>query len=336
MTVDCPSCATSFPVDPKKIPAGGVHARCSVCEHVFFVDEPVSETAPPLTAPPDEPPVGAAAQEVALEGVEAEVEPGPTPEAEISEEFPSEAGDEPLEEGPVFGQADPSMAEVADFKVEPETLYDEAVYHEPEPEPAEVDTELVEPEEARPAPEAEGEEVSVSEALPGVEEPPPAAPEEQLEPAFEAEEPTFGEGETTFDIGVPSSEEPQEVEGGLGEVGVEEAPSPEPTPAPAEPPVSEAPPPPPAGHLPTPTFGKRDPKEKAQRLARVLVSDIILYNPDRHQRALSEGRIKEEFEDEIEKSWNEYIEQVGDEIANSTDFFNEALNEILAKGHRLF
>ena len=49
--------------------------------------------------------------------------------------------------------------------------------------------------------------------------------------------------------------------------------------------------------LPTPTFGKRDPKEKAQRLARVLVSDIILYNPDRHQRALDEGRIKEEFDE---------------------------------------
>ncbi len=68
----------------------------------------------------------------------------------------------------------------------------------------------------------------------------------------------------------------------------------------------------------------------------MLVSDSILYNPDRHQRALGEGRIREEFEDEIQKSWNEYVEQVGEEIANSTDFFNEALNEILAKGQRVF
>jgi hypothetical protein len=88
--------------------------------------------------------------------------------------------------------------------------------------------------------------------------------------------------------------------------------------------------------LPTPHFGRRDPKEKAQRLARVLVSDIILYNPDRHQRALGDGTLKEEFEDEIQKSWNEYVDQVGDEIANSTNYFNEALKEILAKGQPLF
>ena len=37
-----------------------------------------------------------------------------------------------------------------------------------------------------------------------------------------------------------------------------------------------------------------------------------------------------------EKSWNEYVEQVGEEIANSTDFFNDALNEILAKGEKIF
>jgi hypothetical protein len=88
--------------------------------------------------------------------------------------------------------------------------------------------------------------------------------------------------------------------------------------------------------VPTPTFGKRDPTEKAKRLARVLVSDIILYNPDRHHQAMESGRIKEEFEEEIQKSWNEYVEQVGEAVANSTSFFNDALNEILAKGDQIF
>jgi hypothetical protein len=83
-------------------------------------------------------------------------------------------------------------------------------------------------------------------------------------------------------------------------------------------------------------FGKRDPQEKAQRLARVLVSDIILYNPDRHQSATESGRVKEEFEEEIQKSWNEYVEQVGEDVANTTTFFNDALNEILAKGEQIF
>jgi hypothetical protein len=85
-----------------------------------------------------------------------------------------------------------------------------------------------------------------------------------------------------------------------------------------------------------PVFGKRDPMEKAQRLARVLVSDIILYNPDRHHTATETGRVKEEFEEEIQKSWSEYVEQVGDEVANSTPYFNDALNEILAKGEKIF
>ena len=46
--------------------------------------------------------------------------------------------------------------------------------------------------------------------------------------------------------------------------------------------------------------------------------------------------MKEEFEDEIQKSWDEYVEQVGDEVANGTPFFTEALNEILAKGEDIF
>jgi predicted Zn finger-like uncharacterized protein len=94
----------------------------------------------------------------------------------------------------------------------------------------------------------------------------------------------------------------------------------------------------PAGEVPTavPSFGKRDPGEKAKRLARVLVSDIILYNPDRHHQAMESGRVKEEFEEEIQKSWDEYVEQVGDEVANSTTFFTDALNEILAKGEEVF
>jgi len=84
------------------------------------------------------------------------------------------------------------------------------------------------------------------------------------------------------------------------------------------------------------TFGKRDPKDKARRLARVLVSDMIMYNPERHERALANGTLKEDFEDEIRKSWKEYVEQVGEEIAQGNDFWTDALNDVLAKGQRVF
>ncbi len=40
ITVSCPACATSFPVDPAKIPAGGVRAQCSECPAVFRVEAP--------------------------------------------------------------------------------------------------------------------------------------------------------------------------------------------------------------------------------------------------------------------------------------------------------
>jgi hypothetical protein len=83
-------------------------------------------------------------------------------------------------------------------------------------------------------------------------------------------------------------------------------------------------------------FGQRSPEDKAQRLARVLVSDMILYNPQRHTRAMENGTLAEEFEDEIKKSWEEYVEQVGEELANSTSYWTEALNDILAKGEKTF
>lgn len=87
---------------------------------------------------------------------------------------------------------------------------------------------------------------------------------------------------------------------------------------------------------PSPAFGRRDPKEKARRLARVLVSDMITYNPDRHARALAGGTLEEDFEEEIKKSWSEYVDQVGKELAEGTPYFTDALNDILAQGKPVF
>ena len=40
MNVACPECSSVFRVDPAKVPAGGVRARCSVCGAVMRVDAP--------------------------------------------------------------------------------------------------------------------------------------------------------------------------------------------------------------------------------------------------------------------------------------------------------
>ena len=83
-------------------------------------------------------------------------------------------------------------------------------------------------------------------------------------------------------------------------------------------------------------FGARDPHDRARRLARVLVSDIIAYYPSRYRDSQSRGTLRADFEQEVAKSWKEYVDQVGSELADSTPFFTEALNEILAKGEDIF
>lgn len=51
---------------------------------------------------------------------------------------------------------------------------------------------------------------------------------------------------------------------------------------------------------------------------------------------MASGSLREEFREEIQKSWEEYTGQVGDEVARDTSHFREALNEILAGGHQVF
>ena len=90
------------------------------------------------------------------------------------------------------------------------------------------------------------------------------------------------------------------------------------------------------GGRPANPFLSQDPSLKAKRLARALVSDIVVYHPAKRQEGIRDGTLKELFEEEIKKSWEEYTEQVGREVAESTGFFREALNEILAGGRQIF
>jgi len=83
-------------------------------------------------------------------------------------------------------------------------------------------------------------------------------------------------------------------------------------------------------------FMVQDPKQKARRLARALVSDLVVYHPEKRQQGLRDGTLPQLFKDEIEKSWQEYVEQVGQEVAKGTPFWAEALNEILAGGNKVF
>jgi predicted Zn finger-like uncharacterized protein len=240
ISVQCPMCSTSFPVDTAKVPEEGVYARCSVCSGVFFVERPT----------------------VAVAGVPTARYAPLAPEAPTPE--PWTASPEPWA---------PSAPE--SFEISAEAT---------EAAPAAA------PFEERPW---------------GAVEPEPVREELQLDPV------------DTEPLQTPAAEPP----GSSFE--------------------AHAPPPPPAEtgtRAPAPafTFGRRDPHDKARRLARVLVSDMIMYNPERHTRAMASGSLREDFDDEIKKSWEEYVEQVGEEIAKGTSYFHDALNEILAQGQRVF
>ncbi|HEY0809733.1 MAG TPA: hypothetical protein VGD49_06200 [Longimicrobiales bacterium] len=87
-----------------------------------------------------------------------------------------------------------------------------------------------------------------------------------------------------------------------------------------------------------PSFRNQDPGARAQRLARALVSDIVAYNKEKLKdtAGADAATLRAEFREEIRKSWEEYVEQVGIEMAKSSPFFRDALNEILAKGQKVF
>jgi hypothetical protein len=83
-------------------------------------------------------------------------------------------------------------------------------------------------------------------------------------------------------------------------------------------------------------FLANDPNAKAKRLARALVSDICAYFPQKRDEGLRNGTLKQLFREEIKKSYEEYVDQIGREFAESTTHFQDALNDVLAGGKKLF
>lgn len=309
ITVSCPACETSFPADPNKIPEAGVKVRCSQCAHVFRVERPVEDAPEPA-------PVAEATPVVEAEP-EVSPEPEQEPEPEPEQEEPDLVATEP--EQPADDAApEPEPEEpVADEWGIERDAFETVDADQPAEEPAPEDV----PEGGAELPDwasVGGDEISLVEETDAA-----PLPEPSFDTGMPEPEPLLDEAlpEPALDEVLP---EPEPV---LEEV----LPEPEPVsddapPAPSDQPVQGF------------TFGKRDPMDKARRLARVLVSDMVMYNAERHQVALSRGTLAEDFEEEIDKSWKEYVDQLGSEIADGEgrEFWTRALNDILAKGEEVF
>ena len=83
-------------------------------------------------------------------------------------------------------------------------------------------------------------------------------------------------------------------------------------------------------------FLANDHNAKANRLARALVSNMIVSLPQKREEGLANGTLKEIFREDIKKSYEAYVDQMGQEFAESTNHFQDALNDILAGGQRMF
>jgi len=92
----------------------------------------------------------------------------------------------------------------------------------------------------------------------------------------------------------------------------------------------------PAEAAPVQVGGKRRRRPKEEMLARALVSDIKVYNRELYEAARQDGNLLEALGTEIKKSWELYKEKVTPEVANGTDHFRRALNDILADGDKVF
>ena len=80
----------------------------------------------------------------------------------------------------------------------------------------------------------------------------------------------------------------------------------------------------------------RQKHERARRLARVLASDVAIYNREKRERGIQDGNLVAVLGYEIKKSWETYKERVGTDFANATPYFRDALNEIVAEGKKIF
>jgi|GEM_PF-295314 len=283
MNVRCPQCQSVFRVDPEKVPANGIRARCARCNATFSLSRSgVASTSgqQPAATPIAPTPASPVATAPAAAGAAASGMPASTPagtagsnaapaarEAVTPQTAPS-AGQTPRTAFAAGGTTGQARAPYPAVAPQPNTPVNSA------------------PSAAIPAGSAGAQSAPAVQVPAGASRStPPARPQDTAPPSR---------------AGVPTGTRPT------------------------------------GGAPKRASFAKLDPNVRAQRLARALVSDIVAYNKEKREAALQGGTLKTEFREEIRKSWEEYVAQVGLELARSTPFFRDSLNEILAKGQPLF
>jgi hypothetical protein len=78
---------------------------------------------------------------------------------------------------------------------------------------------------------------------------------------------------------------------------------------------------------------QKDPHERAQRLARIIVGEIVLYHKDKIVEAIKNDCLFEDLERELEEARTYYEKNVDPAVRAQTGYFDQAVVDILVKGH---
>ena len=307
MTLECPKCSARYNIQDSLIPEQGARVKCKKCGTVMSIPAPVVELAPhdlELIPPPG--PVSSPSGPVLSPS-----NPEPLPRVSAPPSAPPDAA---FERG--FGGEPESPASSQDSGIVVDRPFEGTSTLPP------ADPQF---ERARATPARFGSPPPFSES----EAPPPLdrEPLPGLDTSMAMSAPTVAAEERPAPIAAPEAARATAAapEAARATAAAPEAPAASPSPVPTGTPI-------PAGL----SQDDQSKHEKARRLARVLASDIAIYNRDKRDRGMREGNLVAVLGYEIKKSWEVYKERVGSEFANSTPYFRDALNEMLAEGKKIF
>ena len=71
--------------------------------------------------------------------------------------------------------------------------------------------------------------------------------------------------------------------------------------------------------------------ERARRKARAIVSDVLVYNPDKLKEGIENDSLFEVLEDAIEEGRELYTSQIHPDLLAKSNFYNHAIVDMLVK-----
>lgn len=71
--------------------------------------------------------------------------------------------------------------------------------------------------------------------------------------------------------------------------------------------------------------------DEAKRLARTILSDILLYNQQKVKEGIEKDTLFEVLADELAEGKKYYESMVDEDVRQATNFFNEAVADVLLK-----